>query len=148
MTDRIDPIRRSANMARIRSSGTQPEIAVRRAVHAAGLRFRLNRRDLPGTPDLVLPKCRIAVFVHGCFWHRHEGCKNSTTPKSRVEFWKAKFEENLRRDQRVSDELSHVGWAHFVVWECETKQKIRLSSRILELWQLCHARAKSSISSD
>ncbi len=91
MVDTLDPRRRSELMAKIGSAHTAPEMAVRRAAHAAGLRFRLHRRDLPGRPDLVFPKLKTVVFVHGCFWHRHEGCVDASTPKTRVEFWAAKF---------------------------------------------------------
>jgi len=145
VTDRIDPSRRSANMARIRSRDTKPEIAVRRAAHAAGMRFRLHRKDLPGRPDIVFPSSRIALFVHGCFWHRHPQCRNCTEPKSRVEFWRAKFAANVQRDQRVCDELQQLGWLPLTIWECETEDGQQLSARISELRQLCHTRARSTL---
>jgi DNA mismatch endonuclease, patch repair protein len=120
MTDRISPAARSSNMARIRSTDTGPERRVRCALHAAGFRFRLHRRDLPGTPDLVLPRWKVVVFVHGCYWHRHAGCRNASTPKSQVEFWQAKFDANVDRDTRVQERLFHAGWTVIVIWECQT----------------------------
>ncbi len=111
-------------MARIRSRNTSPEIALRRQVHALGLRFRLHRRDLPGTPDLVLPKFKVAVFVHGCFWHRHAGCKLASTPKSNQEFWNKKFERNLARDLLDVSALTERGWLVLVFWECQIKRDV------------------------
>lgn len=97
-------------MRRIRGRNTIPEVAVRRALHARGLRFRLHRRDLPGTPDIVLPARRLVIFVHGCFWHRHAGCRGSTTPSTRREFWQAKFDANVQRDARAGAALVGSGW--------------------------------------
>lgn len=109
---------RSRNMAAIRGADTKPELRLRRALHASGFRFRLHTRDVPGRPDLLLPRYRAAIFVHGCFWHRHPGCRYTTTPSTRVDFWKAKFDENVRRDARVVAELVGAGWRVAVVWEC------------------------------
>ncbi len=106
--DLISPQRRSANMARIRGRDTTPELAVRRLTHSLGYRFRLHRRDLPGTPDLVFPARRKVVFVHGCFWHRHPGCRFAYEPRSNVEFWRAKFAANIARDARTRGELDVV----------------------------------------
>jgi len=117
-------------MARIRSIGTAPELAVRRAAHAMGLRYRLNRRDLPGTPDLVFPRFRVALFVHGCFWHRHAGCRLAATPKTRIEFWQAKFAGNTARDARQEQALVDAGWRPVVIWECETADPARLATII------------------
>src|SRR5687768_10733427 len=97
-------------MARIGSKHTKPELVVRRAAHAAGLRFRLHRKGLPGRPDLVFPKHKTAVFVHGCFWHRHEGCRRASMPQTRPEFWEAKFRENIERDRRTEKALRALGW--------------------------------------
>ena len=108
-------------MSRVRSKNTSPEMRVRRAAHALGLRFRLHRKELPGKPDLVFPKYRIALFVHGCFWHRHPGCTKSSTPKSRTAYWQAKFDANVDRDARVARELETLGWNARTIWECETK---------------------------
>lgn len=123
---------RSRNMAAIRGKNTAPELAIRRILHSMGLRFRLHRKDLPGSPDIVLPKHRIVVFVHGCFWHRHEGCKYSTIPKTRQEFWLSKFESNVVRDMRNQAELEQLGWRVLVVWECELRKPEALRSRIAE----------------
>lgn len=128
--DRIAPARRSALMSRIRGRDTGPELAVRRALHAAGHRFRLHRRDLPGRPDIVLPGLRTAVFVHGCFWHRHEGCRNATTPGTRTDFWQAKFAANVERDARVARALEALGWKVVVIWECEAEKPERLAEVI------------------
>ncbi|WP_347337737.1 very short patch repair endonuclease [Variibacter gotjawalensis] len=116
-------------MSRVQGKNTSPEIRVRKAVHAAGLRFRLHRKDLPGTPDLVLPKRGIALFVHGCYWHRHPGCRKATPPSS--EFWAEKFRMNVARDRRVKAQLRKLGWHVITIWECETKDPDRLS-RIIE----------------
>lgn len=117
-------------MSRIRSGDTRPEKAVRSLFFRLGYRFRLNRRDLPGKPDLVLPRYKLAVFVHGCFWHRHEDCRFAYTPKSRQEFWTAKFRDNVARDYRVHDELTAIGWRVMVIWECELKDPAALAARI------------------
>ena len=106
-------------MSSIRGRNTQPELLVRRYLHATGLRFRLHARSLPGRPDIVLPRYRVAVFVHGCFWHRHEGCRFTTTPATRAEFWQDKFRGNVARDRRDTLLLRSAGWRVFTVWECE-----------------------------
>ena len=121
---------RSRNMAAIRGKDTAPELAVRRILHAMGLRFRLHRKDLPGRPDIVLPKHRTVVFVHGCFWHRHEDCRYTTTPKTRQEFWQAKFAANVERDRRNRTDLQQLGWRVIVVWECELKMHNKLVARL------------------
>jgi DNA mismatch endonuclease (patch repair protein) len=131
MVDRIDPARRSLNMSRVRSTNTRPEIIVRRAAHKLGFRFRLGRRDLPGSPDLVFPGRRKALFVHGCFWHRHRGCIRTTTPGTRTEFWVAKFEENRKRDRNAIAALKKLGWDVAVIWECETKDAKSLDRRLI-----------------
>ena len=111
---------RRALMARVRQKNTTPELKVRRFLHAQGLRFRLHDRSLPGSPDLVLPSRRVAVFVHGCFWHRH-GCKATTTPKTRIDFWTEKFRANEARDRRNEEALLASGWSPITVWECDIK---------------------------
>lgn len=131
MTDRLSPAERSRNMSRIRDKHTGPEMRVRRAAHALGLRFRLHRRDLPGTPDLVFPKLRVALFVNGCFWHRHEGCAKAYSPKSNEDFWRAKFAANVERDARKAAALEAAGWTPVVIWECETGEPDALR-RIIE----------------
>ena len=118
-------------MARVRGRDTKPEMVVRGTLHAMGLRFRLFRRDLPGRPDIVLPKYRLAIFVHGCFWHRHEGCSLSSTPKTRVDFWTEKFATNVARDARNAAELRALGFRVGVIWECETRRP-DIAERIAE----------------
>jgi DNA mismatch endonuclease, patch repair protein len=119
MTDIVDPETRSQWMSGIRSRDTKPELAVRCFLHRAGLRFRLGGAGLPGRPDVVLPRWRTVVFVHGCFWHRHQGCRFAYNPKSRPEFWQQKFAENVERDVRNMAALEDLGWRPLVVWECE-----------------------------
>lgn len=121
--DRIDAVTRSRNMSRIRSIDTQAELAVRQIAHSLGYRFRIHRRDLPGTPDLVFPSRRVALFVNGCFWHRHDGCGCATTPKTRTEFWKDKFRRTLQRDRFVTEALANLGWRTGVIWECGTRDR-------------------------
>jgi DNA mismatch endonuclease (patch repair protein) len=117
---------RSAMMARIGPKDTAPELAVRRALHRMGYRFRLHRRDLPGTPDVVLPGLRVALLVHGCFWHRHSQCPFAYTPKNRADFWKAKFARTVIRDSEVQKSLISLGWKVGVVWECDTRDPAAL----------------------
>lgn len=118
--DRVSPDVRSANMRSVRSRDTKPELATRRAAHRLGYRFRLNRRDLPGSPDLVFPRLRLALFVHGCFWHRHPECPKATVPQTNKDFWARKFAANVARDKRAMDALAASGWRAEIVWECET----------------------------
>ena len=122
--DNLTPEKRSWNMSRIPNRDTKPELALRSALHRLGYRFRLSDKNLPGRPDIVLPKYKTAVFVHGCFWHRHKGCKYAYTPKSKVEFWQHKFEENIVRHERnISDILSN-GWIPVVIWQCQIKHDL------------------------
>ena len=117
-------------MRRVRAKNTTPELAVRRAAHRLGYRFRLYRRDLPGTPDLTFPRLRRAILVHGCFWHRHAGCRRTTTPKTRTTYWRRKFEQNVERDRRNMAALRALGWDVLVVWECETFDRTQLLSAL------------------
>jgi DNA mismatch endonuclease (patch repair protein) len=117
-------------MAAIRGKDTLPELNVRRMLHGLGLRFRLHRRDLPGRPDIVLPRHRTVVFVHGCFWHRHEACRYTTTPKTRLAFWQAKFDANVARDHRNRVALEEMGLRVLVVWECELRNAEALRDRL------------------
>ncbi len=116
--------KRSWNMSRIRGRDTKPELILRSALHRLGYRFRLSDKNLPGRPDIVLPKYKTAVFVHGCFWHRHKGCKYAYTPKSKVEFWQHKFEENMARDERNIRDIISNSWIPVVVWECQIKHDL------------------------
>lgn len=130
MTDIVGRQRRSELMANVRGRDTAPELAVRRIAHRMGLRFRLHRNDLPGRPDLVFPKHRLAVFVHGCFWHRHEGCRHASTPKSRVAFWTEKFAANVVRDARQEAALRALGWRVLVIWQCESRDEAAVERRL------------------
>jgi DNA mismatch endonuclease, patch repair protein len=121
MIDTLTPAQRSKNMSRIRGKDTKPEMIVRRLTHAMGYRYRLHARELPGRPDLVFRPRRKAIFVHGCFWHRHEGCQFAYTPRSRQQFWSDKFESNVRRDQQALIDLASLGWQVLVIWECQTR---------------------------
>jgi DNA mismatch endonuclease (patch repair protein) len=132
--DRLTPERRSWLMSRVFSKNTSAEMRVRSAAHARGLRFRVHRKDLPGTPDLVFPKWRTAIFVHGCFWHRHSNCKKATTPKTRVDFWQEKFDRNLARDQANLAALCAAGWRAELVWECQTKSPEVLKARLDDIF--------------
>ena len=120
-------------MSLIRSKDSAAELAVRKMIHRMGYRFRLHRKDLPGTPDLVFPKLKKAVFVHGCFWHRHPGCKRASMPKTRRAFWNKKFEANVSRDRRVVRELRLAGWSVAIVWECQTKNETLVRRKLERL---------------
>ena len=125
---------RSRNMSAIKSKNTKPEIAVRKLLHSMGYRFRLHRKDLPGSPDIVLPKYKTVIFVHGCFWHRHENCKYASTPKTRKEFWNKKFKENIKRDSEIQDKIKNLNWRSVVIWECETKNIENLRDKIIDVF--------------
>jgi DNA mismatch endonuclease (patch repair protein) len=128
--DRLTKEHRSWNMSRIRGKDTRPELKVRSLLHGLRYRFRLHQPGLPGRPDIVLPKHRAALLVHGCFWHRHEGCRYAYRPKSRLEFWAEKFDANIRRDRKVIAALRKLGWRVRVVWECELRDPVRLESTL------------------
>ena len=137
MVDSLTPSERSERMSRISGKDTAPELAIRRVLHALGLRYRLHGASLPGRPDLVLRRHEAVVFVHGCFWHRHSGCNVANMPKSNTVFWKTKFDRNVQRDAEVRRALKRRGWRVFVVWECqlsstEKSEKVgrRLAARI------------------
>ena len=122
MTDRISEAHRSWNMSRIRGKNTTPEILLRKLLHRAGYRFRLHSPDLPGKPDIVLEKYKTVIFVHGCFWHRHEDCPGATVPKTHTDFWLDKFRGTVERDRRKQKELEEAGWRVVTVWECQLKK--------------------------
>lgn len=145
MTDIVDRATRSRMMSGIRGRDTKPEIIVRKYLHAAGLCFRLAPKDLPSKPDIVLPKYRTVVFVHGCFWHRHEGCRYAATPATNTSFWLNNFQTNTARDERrIHDLLTEAGWHVLVIWECEiTLQKLqrllkRIRARCCNRWPATH----------
>lgn len=131
--DTLSKAGRSWNMSRIRCRDTRPERVVRSLLHRMGFRFRLNRPDLPGRPDIVLPKHRMVILVHGCFWHRHSGCRYAYEPKTRRAFWQHKFERNIARDREVRRQLRHLGWRVRVVWECELRFPARLAKKLSRL---------------
>lgn len=121
MADVVSPAKRSQMMSGIKGKNSLPEMLVRKALFAMGHRFRLHRRDLPGTPDIAMPSRKIAIFVHGCFWHAHQGCKYAKTPSTRTDFWTAKLQGNVDRDRRAADRLAELGWRVLTVWECSTR---------------------------
>jgi len=130
---------RSDIMRAVKRANTAPEIIVRQVLHALGIRFRLHRRDLPGSPDVVLPRFRTVIFVHGCFWHRHPDCRYTTTPKTRQEYWLPKFAANIERDLRKEAQLQALGGRVLLVWECETKQREELTLRLRRELKLSEA---------
>jgi len=129
MADSLTKEKRSWNMSRIRSKDTKPEMYVRSLLHHMGYRFRLHQKGLPGRPDIVLPKYKTIIFVHGCFWHRHKNCKYAYTPKSKIEFWLKKFQGNIERDKKHEEELKKLGWKKIVVWECQIKNLSALENK-------------------
>lgn len=133
--DRLSKERRAWNMSRIRAKDTSPEKTVRSFLHQLGYRFRLHRRDLPGQPDIVLPRFRAVVFVHGCYWHRHKRCKYAYTPKTRIEFWQRKFDENVERDRLTLKSLRKQGWRILVVWECQIADGTAVAQRLIRFLQ-------------
>lgn len=126
MGDRVTAEQRSRNMSRVKNKNTSPEIEVRRLLHRMGFRFRLHRRDLPGHPDIVLPKYRTVIFVHGCFWHGHE-CRRGARPVSNQEFWNQKLDKNIARDRDNVHKLEQLGWKTIIVWQCELSKKNRIA---------------------
>ncbi len=136
MVDIVDKATRSRMMAGIRGKDTKPELALRKALHARGFRYRLHAKNVTGRPDLVLPRCRAVIFVNGCFWHRHEGCRYATTPATRPEFWQAKFSANVARDIAVRDTLLETGWRVATVWECVLRkpEQVEAVAELLANW--------------
>ena len=130
MTDRFSPQQRSAIMARIRSRDTAIELRIRRLLHRSGYRYKVNVKELPGTPDLVFTKKKKVIFVHGCFWHGHKDCKRATLPASRIEFWSAKILRNKERDAHALHQLQEQGWTALVLWECELRDETKLGARL------------------
>ena len=132
MSDKLTPEKRSWNMSRIKGKDTKIEVEVRKYLFSKGYRFRKNDKRYPGKPDIVLPKYHVAIFVHGCFWHRHEGCKDATTPKTRTEFWLEKFDKNVKNDQIKQEKLRKLGWKVIVIWECEINKDLIKTMEWLE----------------
>ena len=133
MADKLNTQQRHHCMSRIRGKDTKPELLVRKRLHARGFRFRLQDRNLPGRPDIVLPKYGVAIMVNGCFWHGHKGCRYATKPKSNVEFWETKIARNKHRDEVTAAHLEALGWTVIVVWECELRGKETAEARIQTL---------------
>jgi len=133
MTDTISKERRSWNMSRIRSEDTKPEMIVRSMLHRAGYRFRLHVKNLPGKPDIVLPKYKTVIFVHGCFWHRHKGCKYATTPSTNKKFWQQKFARNTANDKKHRRELKKLGWKVIIIWGCQLRKPDKLINQLQHL---------------
>ena len=135
MADRISPEKRSWNMSRIKGKDTSIEVKVRKYLFHEGFRYRKNVKSLPGKPDIVLPKYNTVVFVHGCFWHRHSGCRYAYMPKSRCEYWKAKFETNVKNDMNNTKLLNDAGWHVIVIWECDIKKRFEetMGNVVMEL---------------
>ena len=131
MAEKISPETRSRMMAGIRGKNTKPELTIRRWLHADGFRFRLFRRDLPGRPDMVLPRWNVVVFAHGCFWHGHQGCSYFRLPKTRPEFWEGKIRRNSERDHESMDKLVEAGWRIAVIWECALRKEPEITLRRL-----------------
>ena len=136
MTDIVDSQTRSRMMAGIRGKDTKPELALRRSLHALGFRYRLHTKGVPGKPDIVMPKYQAVIFVHGCFWHRHEGCRYATIPSTRPEFWSAKFDANVARDAAVRSALLAAGWRVATVWECALRKEtgVEAARDIVAAW--------------
>lgn len=130
--DTLSPFERSQQMSRVRGKDTRCELVVRRLAHRLGYRFRLHRRELPGSPDLVFVSRRRVVFVHGCFWHRHPRCRNTRMPKSRLAYWQPKLAANVVRDRRNRRQLKSLGWQALVVWECELRDETKVAGRLRE----------------
>ena len=129
--DKLTKEHRSWNMSQIRGKDTSPEKAVRSLLHRLGYRFRLHCKVLPGQPDIVLPRFQAVIFVHGCYWHRHKGCRYAYTPKTRIKFWQRKFDENVERDERTLKSLRKLGWHVLVVWECQISNEETLAKRLI-----------------
>ena len=127
--DDVEPLRRRI-MSAVGQRDTKPEMLVRRLLHTMNYRYRLHRKDLPGRPDIVFGSRRKAIFVHGCFWHRHPGCSKASSPKTRADFWAEKFDRNVERDQQVERRLAEMSWQSLIVWECETRTPDTLSLKL------------------
>lgn len=130
MPDVFQPEERSRIMAKVRGENTSPERLVRSLVHRMGYRFRLHRKDLPGKPDIVLPRHKKVIFVHGCFWHQHEGCPHAARPTSNIEYWNRKLDRNMVRDRENLHKLAYLGWNVLIVWECETRHHEKLLEKL------------------
>lgn len=133
MPEHLSKIERSRLMSNVRGKNTAPELLVRSALHALGYRFRIHVRNLPGTPDVVLAKYKLCIFVHGCFWHRHQACKRATIPTNNAEFWIEKFSRTVARDRRTAASLRKAGWSVVAIWECRTVNRVHLERRLRKI---------------
>lgn len=136
MADIVSRSKRKEMMSKVKQRHTKPEIAVRKLLHRLGYRFRLHSKKLPGTPDIVLPKYKSVIFVHGCFWHQHEGCRKARRPTSNVEFWNEKLDKNIERDKRKESELKDLGWKVLIIWDCEIKDEETLIKKVKKFLRL------------
>lgn len=143
--DHLSKEKRSWNMSRIQSKNTTPERTVRSILHKLGYRFRLHSKTLPGKPDIVLPKYKTIIFVHGCFWHRHNNCQYAYMPKSRTKFWTKKFNDNIKRDRQLICALNAMGWRVLIIWECKLKNLQTISNYIDRKLQKSFSMANKSI---
>lgn len=144
MRKRGAPLSRSAIMARVKGRDTRPEMVVRRALYAAGLRYRLQAKELPGRPDIVFRSARLAIFVHGCFWHQHADCKHARMPKTRLDFWQPKLASNVERDARKATHLEALGWKILTLWECETRDAAKVADFVEEVVRRLHTATEPS----
>ena len=133
MTDHLTPVKRSWNMSRIRSKNTKPELMVRKVLHNAGIRYRLHAKDLPGKPDLSNKRRKFAIFVNGCFWHQHKGCKRASIPKSNTEYWIPKLKKNINRLKENLEELDNMGFTTVVIWECEVNKTLTYNKLVKKI---------------
>lgn len=145
MTDIFSKNKRSKIMSKISSKNTKPEIILRKALFEKGYRYRINYKKLPGSPDIVLPKYKTVIFVHGCFWHAHPNCKDAHLPKTNIEFWRNKINSNIERDKRTTQQLMSLGWNIIIVWECEIKKKNMASLISGIISSLSQERSKSGL---
>ncbi len=136
MPEKLSPQQRSALMSRVKQRDTAPELVVRRLLHRLGYRFRLHRKDLPGKPDIVLPRHRKIILVHGCLWHGHEGCRRGSRPVTNAEFWNTKIDRNITRDRNVQAELQALGWDVLTIWQCETRDAAKLQEQLQQFLEL------------
>ena len=134
--DHLTKSKRSENMSRIKNKNTTPEIAVRKTLHSMGYRYRLHSASVYGKPDIVIKTKRKAVFVHGCFWHRHKNCSLATTPKTNTSYWEKKFQTNIARDKKVQERLDKENWKFLIIWECEIKDKTELKKKLSKFMKL------------
>jgi len=133
MVDTRSEAQRSRIMAAVHSKNTKPELFVRRFLWSRGIRYRIHYKNLPGSPDIVIPRCKIVIFIHGCFWHGHKNCKRGRLPKSKIDYWKNKIEANMSRDLKIQDNLETMGWKYLIIWDCQITTKKSANIALLNL---------------